>query len=254
METINNKEYQTKPYKGERLSMFLYKDVLYDELPKGCDVKSYVTLEDGANVGVCTKKTWKIVLLIISVLAFEFGCVFLISYVIGVIQDARSVQKSDVEVIDDSTESAVISVIKDTDYVLRYNRYTILTDGYIDIMYQNIDKEVTLYIEDVECEPLTVKPDEYIPVYAVKLPEDVELPMRAKLIVKIEGTKYTVPIVINDKDSIEYQQMKENDKGGNKVNLNDASTTTDGGGSGKYENDDWNNPSTFVTEERTIHD
>lgn len=239
---INGKKYDSMPYDGCSLSMYLYEEVLYDELPKGAEVRRIVKM-DKDTVGVCYPVFPKLLIRAILIVALAIIVVATIALGMNLIDTLKNKHpQSDVEVVDDSTESAVVSMITDTDYILKYNRYTVLTDGYIDIMYQNIDKEVTLTISDVECKPITVAPNEYIPMLAVDVPDNTEFPLRATMVVTIDGDKYNVPIVINDKDSIEYQTLKRDNTSDNKVNLDELSNT-------EYED-----PETYKDEERAIHD
>ena len=143
-----------------------------------------------------------------------------------------------------STESAVLSMVKDTDYILKYNRYTVLSDGYIDIMYQNIDKDVTLSLQEYGDGDVSVKAGEYLPTLKVNIPSEEQFPIDAILLVKIDGDKYRVPIVINDVDSVDYQAIRKSNKDKNKVDLEST----------EYEDEEYNDPSTYANEKRTIHD
>lgn len=242
---INDKSYECYTYDGRVVDSYLHKDVLYDELPKGTMIRQYAVIDDGTTVGICTSRTWKVALMITLGILVLLAIIVAASTLFKTIESFRMAD-CDVEVVDDSTESAVVSIIKDTDYVLRYNRYTVLTDGYIDIMYQNIDKDVTLTIPDVECDTVRVKANEYLPSFKVTVPEDAEMPIRATMLVTIDGDKYKVPIVINDVDSIDYQKEREEHTSDNRVDLNDLTPNED--------DSNYSNPSTYVNEERLIYD
>ena len=241
---INGNTYECFSYDGRAIDMYLYKDALYDDQPKGTSVRQYVILEDNSIVGVCTSRTWKFVVAIVFGLLCLAAIVYTTSYLVQTVQEKST--KSDVEVVDASTESAVLSIVKDTDYILKYNRYTVLSDGYIDIMYQNIDKDVTLSLQEYGDGDVNVKAGEYMPTLKVNIASDEQFPIDAILLVKIDGDKYRVPIVINDVDSVDYQEVRKANTDENKVDLEST----------EYEDtdEDYDDPSTYANEKRTIHD
>lgn len=239
---INGNTYECFAYDGRSIDMYLYKDALYDDQPKGTSVRQYAILEDNSIVGICVSRTWKLVVAIIFGLLCLVAIVYAASYLVQTVQEKST--KSDVEVVDASTESAVLSMVKDTDYILKYNRYTVLSDGYIDIMYQNIDKDVTLSLQEYGDGDVSVKAGDYLPTLKVNIPNDEQFPIDAILLVKIDGDKYRVPIVINDVDSIDYQAVRKSNKDKNRVDLEST----------EYADEEYDDPSTYANEKRTIHD
>lgn len=247
---INGKTYECRVHRNEPIDAYLYKGILYDTKPKACSVRQFVITDDDMYVGVCTSSIGKVALAVIAVIIIACITVFAISEFVKTMQGFREpLPKSDVEVIDASTEDAVVSIVKDTDYILTYNRYSVYEDGYIDIMYQNIDVPVTLWVkgDGIRSDKVSVKANEYLPSIAITVDEDVELPARVELLVEIDGDDYVVPIVINDPDDVDYQSLRQERSSENRVNLNDSNEE------GSV-NTDWSNPSTYENEERLIND
>ena len=246
---INGKTYTMNVFTGGKLDMFYYKEVLYDEMPKGTIVKQYVVLDDGSKVGICSSKTWKVFVVVLLALA---GAALVMGGLAFAMKTLHSNSiKSDVEIINDSTEDTVVSMIKDTDYIIKYNRFTIIDDGYINILYQNIDKETEIYIDGVDCEPVKVEANDFIPTFKVNMPEDTAYPVNATFIVKVGKSKYSVPIVINDVDSINEQRDQSQESINNRTKGSDDtdSSTSTGSSSSNIDPEE-----SYKDMERSIHD
>lgn len=239
---INGNKYALKQYAGEKLEGYYYQGLFVDTLPNGKKIKTFFTMED-AHYGVVQKSNIKsaiglamcILIIVLSIAVIALFCIR---------KEKTPPSNSDAVVDAPAVEGNVSGKLKKTSYTLVYNRYTLVNDGFIDIMYSNIDEPVTLKVqaEGITSNSLDVDAGEYIPMFKVNVADDVKFPIRAELLVTIQSKEYVVPIVISDVETADYTQLRNETV--NRVDVESAGTI----------DESYYKPETFEEEEMHIGD
>lgn len=161
---------------------FGFKNEVVDDQPTKAKLAGYVTMEDGSVVECYTKFNPLVIVIpiLVAALVAGGGCVYLLKG-----------QPKDVNVGD------VLVQTGDDNNVVQYNGFMSLQNGTVDVDFTNGEQEatITLTADGIECETVTVAPNEYVEEIPVTFTTDEGL-VQATLTITTSTSTASQQVVI----------------------------------------------------------